>query len=127
VFKWWSRDIDPKAEEHASRKGPAGIEDAVRRRVFESVGRVYKMPNGKVQPYRDGSQTTDKVGRMTIIRYGQHATATCCRKCMEVWHGIPQGRELTKREESYVVRLLLEYIRFKLPTFGKSRLTCSGE
>ena len=98
--------------------GLGGFEDAVRRRVYQSVGRVYQMPKGKLQPFRDGSQTTDKVGKMTIIHYGQHATATCCRKCIDVWHGIPRGRELTQEEMDYLVKLLVVYVRFKLPELG---------
>ena len=73
------------------------------------------MKNGKVQPFSDGRQTTDKVGKMNIIHYGQHATATCCRKCIEVWHGITRGRELTEKETDYLAKLLLAYISFKLP------------
>jgi len=79
------------------------------------VGRVYQMANGKVEPYHDGGQTTDKIGKMTIAHYGQHATATCCRKCIEVWHGIPRGRALTGEEMSYLAELLMAYISFKLP------------
>ena len=41
----------------------------------------------------------------------QHATACCCRSCLEKWHGIPQGRELTKDEQSYIVSVLMEWIR----------------
>lgn len=112
---WWMKDVDPTAVRRAIRLGPDGIVDAVRRRVFQSVGRVYELPNGRLQPYNDGGQTTDKVGKMTIVHYGQHATATCCRKCIEVWHGIPQGRELTKDEQEYIVALLMVYVTYKLP------------
>jgi hypothetical protein len=112
---WWSGEIDAKAMQHAIRRGWTGIEEAIRRRVFQSVGRVYRMKDGRVQPWRDGSQTTDKVGKMSIIHYGQHATATCCRKCIEVWHGIPRGRELCQKEMDYLAKLLLAYVSFKLP------------
>ncbi len=120
--KWWLQDLDEKATRHARRKGPRGIKDAVRYRVEQSLSRVYKMTNGKVQPFNDGKQTPYEGN---VIYYGQHATATCCRECLHVWHGIPLGRELTERESAYVVGLLLEYIRFKLPELGKSRLTHS--
>ena len=36
---WWSREIDAKAMQHVIRKGLTGIEEAVRKRVFQSVGR----------------------------------------------------------------------------------------
>lgn len=40
----------------------------------------------------------------------QHATGTCCRGCIEKWHGIPKNRELTSAEQEYVVSVLLRWI-----------------
>ena len=40
----------------------------------------------------------------------QHATATCCRGCLEKWHRIPKGRELTEAEQEYVVNVIMEWI-----------------
>jgi len=33
----------------------------------------------------------------------QHATATCCRRCLARWHGIPAGRTLTDDEITWIV------------------------
>ena len=40
----------------------------------------------------------------------QHATATCCRGCLEKWYGIPQGRELNAEEQDTVIRTILQWI-----------------
>ena len=40
----------------------------------------------------------------------QHATATCCRGCLEKWHGIEKGRELTASEQQYVVNIIMRWI-----------------
>jgi hypothetical protein len=40
-------------------------------------------------PANDGKQTPM---RNHPIFIAQHATATCCRGCLEKWHGIPWGR-----------------------------------
>lgn len=40
----------------------------------------------------------------------QHATATCCRGCLEKWHRIPKGRELTEAEQEYIVNVIMEWI-----------------
>ena len=40
----------------------------------------------------------------------QHATACCCRKCLEKWHRIPAGRELSAAEQRYVVAVLMAWI-----------------
>ncbi|HCW24419.1 MAG TPA: DUF4186 domain-containing protein [Lachnospiraceae bacterium] len=59
-------------------------------------------------PANDGKQTPM---RGHPVFPAQHATACCCRSCLEKWHGIPQGRELTKDEQSYIVSVLMEWIR----------------
>ena len=55
----------------------------------------------------DGKQTPMK-GHPVFI--AQHATGTCCRACLQKWHGIPSGRELTEAEQSYVVDVLMKWI-----------------
>lgn len=40
----------------------------------------------------------------------QHATATCCRGCLEKWHAIPKGRELTEEETQYVLDVLRRWL-----------------
>ena len=54
-------------------------------------------------------------GRQTPMRghpvfVAQHATATCCRGCLEKWHRIPKGRDLTWEEQEYVVDVIIEWI-----------------
>ena len=39
-----------------------------------------------------------------------HATACCCRGCLNKWYKVPEGRELTEEEESRIVRLLIAWI-----------------
>ena len=55
----------------------------------------------------DGKQTPMK-GHPVFI--AQHATATCCRGCLEKWHKIPKGRVLTEQEQEYVVNVIMEWI-----------------
>jgi hypothetical protein len=52
------------------------------------------------EPVNDGRQTPFK-GHPVFV--AQHATATCCRSCLEKWHQIPMGRELTDAEQRHVV------------------------
>lgn len=56
-------------------------------------------------------------GRQTPMRHGtspvfiaQHATACCCRGCLEKWHHIPKGRALTADEQAYVVEVIMRWI-----------------
>ena len=61
-------------------------------------------------PINDGKQTPTK-GHPTFI--AQHATATCCRSCLEKWHHIPKNRELTNDEIDYIVNLIMKWIEIE--------------
>lgn len=108
---YWHVGIDQRAVNHARRKGVKGLELAMRRRLRSSIG--------DAQPFRDGTQTP-KAGYSTY--YAQHATASCCRKCLEEWHGIPRGRDLSDEQIEYLAKLAMLYIRERLPN-----LTDKGE
>ena len=54
-------------------------------------------------PANDGKQTPWR-GHPVFV--AQHATATCCRGCLQKWHGIPKGRELTAKEQGYIVEVI---------------------
>ena len=55
----------------------------------------------------DGKQTPTK-GHPVFI--AQHATATCCRSCLNKWHHIPMDKELNESEVNYIVNLIMEWI-----------------
>ncbi len=59
-------------------------------------------------PDNDGAQTPMKNHPVFIA---QHATGTCCRGCLEKWHKIPRGVELTDNQINYVVALIMEWIK----------------
>lgn len=59
-------------------------------------------------PDNDGAQTPMKNHPVFIA---QHATGTCCRGCLEKWHKIPKGVELTDNQVNYVVSLIMEWIK----------------
>ena len=55
----------------------------------------------------DGRQTP-MCGHPIFI--AQHATATCCRKCLARWHGIPAGRALDEGEIAYILSVLCAWL-----------------
>lgn len=59
----------------------------------------------------DGKQTPMR-GHPVFV--AQHATACCCRGCLQKWHQIPQGRELTLAEQAYVVVVLEKWLQERL-------------
>ena len=59
------------------------------------------------EPKNDGRQTPMR-GHPIFI--AQHATATCCRGCLEKWHRIPPGRTLSEAEIDYVLGVLRRWL-----------------
>lgn len=55
----------------------------------------------------DGKQTPM---RNHPVFVAQHATATCCRGCLETWHGIRKGNELTSDEKRYILNVIMIWI-----------------
>ena len=59
-------------------------------------------------PENDGRQTPM---RNHPVFVAQHATATCCRKCLRKWHGIKQrGHKLTDDEAGYVLSVIEKWL-----------------
>jgi predicted Fe-S protein YdhL (DUF1289 family) len=60
------------------------------------------------QPKNDGRQTPWR-GHPVFV--AQHATATCCRTCLQKWHAIAKGSELTPEEQAHVIAVLERWLR----------------
>ncbi len=58
-------------------------------------------------PVNDGKQTPMRHHPAFIA---QHATATCCRSCLEKWHRIPKGRALEFAEKQYVLEVIKQWL-----------------
>ncbi|WP_050478153.1 DUF4186 domain-containing protein [Herbaspirillum rhizosphaerae] len=58
-------------------------------------------------PVNDGKQTPFR-GHPVFV--AQHATATCCRSCLEKWHGIGKGEALTTLEQQHVLDVLARWL-----------------
>jgi hypothetical protein len=63
-------------------------------------------------PARDGKQTPY---RNHPVFVAQHATATCCRGCLERNHQISRGHELTPGERRYVTDVIMRWIEREIP------------
>lgn len=56
----------------------------------------------------DGKQTSTK-GHPVFT--AQHATACCCRGCINKWHKFPKGVQLTSEQQEYLVNVIMEWIK----------------
>jgi hypothetical protein len=75
--------------------------------ILEHGRRFVRERLAAAEPNNDGRQTPMR-GHPIFI--AQHATATCCRGCLERWHRIPRGRPLTEVQIEYVVTVLARWL-----------------
>lgn len=59
-------------------------------------------------PRNDGKQTPFK-GHPVFK--AQHATATCCRNCIEKWYGFPKGIPLGEKQCQFLVERIIQWIQ----------------
>ena len=60
------------------------------------------------EPENDGKQTPMH-GHPAFK--AMHATACCCRGCLNKWYHVPLHRELTESEQERIVNLMMAWIR----------------
>ena len=92
--------LSSKERAYAREHGVEGLLGHARRIVRERLAPA-EIPN-------DGKQTPM---RNHPVFVAQHATATCCRGCLEKWHGIPRGRDLSGMEQEHVVGVIGRWLR----------------
>jgi uncharacterized protein DUF4186 len=81
-------------------RGLATVLEHARRFVAERLAPASPRNDGKQTPYR---------GHPVFI--AQHATACCCRGCLEKFHGIPRGHALTPAQGDHVIAALERWLR----------------
>ena len=106
---YWNKTIDEKAKQLAFKHGLTKIKEDVTKRMKK----FRDTPSSNF--FRDGTQIKQDGN---IIYYAQHATATCCRKCMEEWHGFGRETTLTDKQMSYAIDLIMYYIKVRLPNLS---------
>jgi hypothetical protein len=76
--------------------------------VLEHARQFVESRLADAEPANDGRQTPM---RNHPVFVAQHATATCCRGCLEKWHRIGKGRPLSDEEIDYIVRVIELWLR----------------
>lgn len=78
--------------------------DTIKNHAYDFVNTRLKV----LQP-NDGKQTPMRQTHPVFI--AQHATACCCRGCIEKWHHIPKDKVLTEKDIDFLVTLIIEWIK----------------
>ena len=92
--------LSKKYKEYVSQKGM----DTIKKHAYDFISKRLApayIPN-------DGRQTPMKAHPVFIA---QHATATCCRGCLNKWYKIEKDRQLTSEEIDYIVSIIMEWIK----------------
>ena len=84
------------------------IKDKGLEKIEEHARDFVKTKLSAENPEKDGKQTPM---RGHPVFKAQHATATCCRSCLEKWHNIPSGKQLTKEDQDYITETIMDWIK----------------
>lgn len=76
-------------------------------RVMQHAADFIEKRLAPAQPANDGKQTPMRHHPVFIA---QHATATCCRTCLEKWHSIPKGHALRTEEKQHILAALKRWL-----------------
>jgi hypothetical protein len=106
---FWALELPGHIRDLAIRPRRGTLEEVVEQTLRRSIG-----PPASAL-FRDGIQTPFPDNpNARISHYGQHATGTCCRKCLAYWHGIATEVPLGEIELNYTEGLVHRFIDEKL-------------
>lgn len=89
-----------KDKEYVKEKGIETIEKHTRDFIEKRLAPKEIKNDGKQTPMR---------GHPTFI--AQHATACCCRGCLNKWHKIPRNIELSNEQKDYIVEVIMTWTK----------------
>jgi dTDP-4-amino-4,6-dideoxygalactose transaminase len=87
--------LSGKDAEYFKQKGMVTILEHARDFVVRRLAEANPVNDGKQTPMRNHP-----------VFIAQHATGTCCRKCLQKWHCIPMGQSLTEEQIDYIIEVL---------------------
>ena len=92
--------LDEKDREYVSTRGMEVLRRHARDFIVKRLAPAEISNDGKQTPYKGHP-----------VFKAQHATATCCRSCLQKWYRIQKGRNLTSDEVEHVVGLIVIWIQ----------------
>ena len=97
--------LTEKDKDYVRNKGLDTIEDHAREFIAKRLAPAEIANDGRQTPMR---------GHPVFI--AQHATGCCCRGCLEKWHHIAKGHELSDAEKEYAVSVIMRWIGKEIAT-----------
>ncbi|OIV46548.1 DUF4186 domain-containing protein [Sodalis sp. TME1] len=87
--------LNPRDDAYLRAKGMAVLLSHARDFIASRLAPALPAKDGKQTPWR---------GHPVFV--AQHATATCCRGCLDKWYGIPRGVALTEAQQAFIVAMI---------------------
>lgn len=109
---FWHTPIEREALLKVLSHGKTKTKERAKRTVRSRIGKLTAW---------DGRQTP--MGKDEMINYAQHATATCCRKCLEAWHNIPMDGILSNDQIDFCADLIMKYVETRVPSISDNGIT----
>ncbi|MCG6190200.1 DUF4186 family protein [Maribellus maritimus] len=97
---YWHTGIKKSAVQEAYKMGKILLREQAEKTIRQKIARNLGIFDGRQTP-KEGN----------IINYAQHATATCCRKCIEYWYKIPADSNYTEEQINFFIELIMLYIK----------------
>ena len=97
--QWIATMLERLSHSQFRAKGKATIDRHAREMLRDRIGAAEPKNDGRQTPWRGHPVFT-----------AQHATATCCRGCIEKWHHLPKGREPAEAEVNRLADLVMAWI-----------------
>jgi ribosomal protein L34E len=105
--EFWCRKFNDKALTYSKKKGMKLLCEQVPQKIMSNIGDAADAFDGRRVPVDQEKMTNP-------YEYAFHATATCCRRCAQYWHGIPVDRPLTLPEVDYLSALVRYFLEARL-------------
>lgn len=91
--------LTKKEREYLNEKGIEVMRSHAKDFVRQKLAPAYPLNDGKQTPMHGHP-----------IFKAMHATACCCRGCLNKWYRVPKGVELTENQQERIVKLLIAWI-----------------
>jgi len=108
--------LTEKDRQYVEKKSIQTIERHARDFIATRLAPAYPRDDGKQTPFRGHP-----------VFKAQHATATCCRGCLEKWYLIQKGTQLTNEQQDEIIFVLMFWIQEKLSNKESKNETQSNQ
>ncbi|MBO9468693.1 DUF4186 domain-containing protein [Endozoicomonas sp. G2_2] len=92
--------LGPREAGYLEQRGLDTVREHAEKFVAERLAPAHPRNDGRQTPWRNHP-----------VFIAQHATGTCCRNCLERWHGLAKGRALDDTQQRYIVDVIDHWLR----------------